>query len=73
LIRPYARAWADKYKDKGLVVIGVHTPEFGFERNADNVRHGMKEIVISFPVAVDSDYALWGAFRNQYRPHFALP
>ena len=51
----------------------VHTPAFGFGRNADNVRHGVKEIVITFPVALDSDYALWGAFRNQYRPHFALP
>jgi thiol-disulfide isomerase/thioredoxin len=65
---PYVRAWADKYKDQGLVVIGVHTPEFGFERNPDNVRHAVKEIGISFPVAVDSNYVIWGAFKNQYWP-----
>jgi thiol-disulfide isomerase/thioredoxin len=65
---PYVRAWADKYKDKGLVVIGVHTPEFEFEGNLDNVRHAVKEIGITFPVAVDSNHVLWGAFRNQYWP-----
>jgi thiol-disulfide isomerase/thioredoxin len=65
---PYVRAWADKYKDKGLVVIGVHTPEFGFEKDLGNVRHAVKEIGITFPVAIDSDYAIWGAFRNQYWP-----
>jgi thiol-disulfide isomerase/thioredoxin len=65
---PYVRAWADKYRDKGLVVIGVHTPEFEFERNLDNVRHAVKEIGITFPVAVDSNYVLWSAFRNQYWP-----
>jgi thiol-disulfide isomerase/thioredoxin len=65
---PYVRAWAHKYKDQGLVVIGVHTPEFGFEKNAGNVRHAVREIGITFPVAIDSDYAIWGAFRNQYWP-----
>ena len=65
---PYVRAWADKYKDQGLVVIGVHTPEFGFEKDLGNVRHAVKEIGITFPVAVDSDYVIWGAFRNQYWP-----
>jgi thiol-disulfide isomerase/thioredoxin len=65
---PYVRAWADKYKGQGLVVIGVHTPEFGFESNPDNVRHAVKEIGISFPVAVDSNYEIWGAFKNQYWP-----
>ena len=65
---PYVRAWADKYKDQGLVVIGVHTPEFVFEKDAGNVRHAVKEIGITFPVAVDSDYAIWGAFKNQYWP-----
>jgi thiol-disulfide isomerase/thioredoxin len=65
---PYVRAWADKYKDQGLVVIGVHTPEFAFEKDLGNVRHAVKEIGITFPVAVDSDYAIWGAFRNQYWP-----
>lgn len=65
---PYVRAWADKYKDKGLVVIGVHTPEFGFEKSLDNVSHAVKEIGITFPVAIDSNYAMWGAFKNQYWP-----
>lgn len=65
---PYVRAWADKYKDKGLVVIGVHTPEFGFEKDLDNVRHAVKEIGITFPVAIDSNYAMWAAFKNHYWP-----
>jgi thiol-disulfide isomerase/thioredoxin len=65
---PYVRAWADKYRDQGLVVVGVHTPEFEFEKNLGNVRQAVKEIGISFPVAVDSNYAIWGAFNNQYWP-----
>jgi thiol-disulfide isomerase/thioredoxin len=65
---PYVRAWADKYKDQGLVVIGVHTPEFVFEKDVGNVRHAVKEIGITFPVAIDSDYTIWGAFKNQYWP-----
>ena len=65
---PYVRAWAEKYRDQGLVVIGVHTPEFEFEKNLENVRHAVKEIGIAFPVAVDSNYAIWGAFKNQYWP-----
>lgn len=65
---PYVRAWADKYRDKGLVVIGAHTPEFAFEKNIENVRHLTKEIGVSFPVAVDSDYAVWQAFNNEYWP-----
>ena len=65
---PYVRAWADKYKDHGLVVIGVHTPEFGFEKNVDNVRDAVKEIGIRFPVAIDSEYVIWGAFKNHYWP-----
>lgn len=65
---PYVRAWADKYKDQGLVVIGVHTPEFAFEKDVGNVRHAVKEIGISFPVAIDSNYAIWGALGNQYWP-----
>lgn len=65
---PYVRAWAEKYKDKGLIVIGVHTPEFMFEKNADNVRRMAKEIDVKNPVAVDSDYAIWQAFNNEYWP-----
>jgi len=65
---PYVRAWADKYKDQGLVVIGVHTPEFSFERDIDNVRRAVKDMRIDYPVAVDSNYAIWRAFRNAYWP-----
>ena len=65
---PYVRAWAKKYHDKGLVVIGVHTPEFGFEKNLDNIRRAMKEMHIEYPVAVDSNYAIWNAFGNEYWP-----
>jgi len=65
---PYVRAWADKYKDKGLVIIGVHSPEFAFEKNIDNVRRATKEIGVQYPVAVDSDYAIWRAFNNEYWP-----
>ena len=65
---PYVRAWAAKYKDQGLVVIGVHTPEFGFEKNIDNVRRATEAMGLTFPIAVDNDYAIWRGFKNQYWP-----
>jgi thiol-disulfide isomerase/thioredoxin len=65
---PYIRAWVDKYKNQGLVVIGVHTPEFGFEKNVDNIRDAANEMKIDYPIAIDSDYAIWRAFGNQYWP-----
>ena len=65
---PYVRAWAGKYAGHGLVVIGVHTPEFGFEHNPDNVRRAVKDMRIDYPVAIDSDYAVWRAFDNYYWP-----
>ena len=65
---PYVRAWAEKYKDQGLVVIGVHAPEFTFEKNINNVRWAVKEMRIDYPVAVDNDHAIWRAFNNQYWP-----
>jgi thiol-disulfide isomerase/thioredoxin len=65
---PYVRAWSERYRPQGLVVIGVHTPEFGFEKDVGNVRRAVREIGIAFPVAVDSDYTIWTAFRNQYWP-----
>ena len=65
---PYVRAWAQKYKDQGLVVIGVHTPEFAFERNVDNVKRAVRDLKIDYPVAIDSNFALWRAFDNQYWP-----
>lgn len=65
---PYLRAWADKYKDQGFTVIGVHTPEFAFEKNPDNVRRAIGEFKIGFPVALDSDFNIWRAFNNNYWP-----
>ena len=65
---PYVRAWAEKYKGQGLVVIGVHTPEFAFEKNIDNVRRAARDMRIVYPVVVDSEYAIWRAFENQYWP-----
>jgi thiol-disulfide isomerase/thioredoxin len=65
---PYVRAWAEKYQDQGLVVIGIHTPEFEFEKNIDNVRRASAEMKIDYPIAVDNDYAVWRAFGNRYWP-----
>jgi cytochrome c biogenesis protein CcdA/thiol-disulfide isomerase/thioredoxin len=65
---PYVKAWAEKYKDQGLVVIGVHAPEFAFEKNIDNVRRAVQDLKITYPVAIDNDYAIWRAFHNQYWP-----
>jgi len=65
---PYVRAWADKYKDQGLVVIGVHAPEFAFEKNIYNVNQAVAKLKIDYPVAIDNDYAIWRAFKNEYWP-----
>ena len=65
---PYVRAWAEKYRQHGLVVIGVHTPEFAFEKDVDNIRWALKDMNIDYPVAIDSDYAIWRAFDNNYWP-----
>jgi cytochrome c biogenesis protein CcdA/thiol-disulfide isomerase/thioredoxin len=65
---PYVRAWAEKYKNHGLVVIGVHTPEFAFERNVNNVRAAVSDLHIGYPVAIDNDYKIWRAFDNEYWP-----
>src|SRR6266852_6230598 len=65
---PYVRAWAEKYKDQGLVVIGVHSPEFEFEKNVDNVRRAAKDMRVDYPIAIDSDHAIWRGFKNQYWP-----
>ncbi|MGY1634598.1 thioredoxin family protein [Geodermatophilus sp. SYSU D01186] len=64
----HVRAWDEKYRDRGLVVLGVHTPEFSFERDVDNVRRAVERTGISYPVALDSDYAVWEAFANHYWP-----
>jgi thiol-disulfide isomerase/thioredoxin len=68
----YIRAWAEKYGERGLVVIGVHTPEFPFERDLENVRRMVKELRVDYPVAIDSDYAVWDAFANRYWPALYL-
>ena len=65
---PYVRAWAEKYKDQGLVVIGVHTPEFAFEKNLDNVHRAAKDMRVDYPIAIDNDHAIWRAFKNTYWP-----
>ena len=65
---PYVRACADKYKDHGLVVIGVHSPEFEFEKDFSNIQRAVKDIGVDHPVAIDSDHAIWRAFMNQYWP-----
>jgi thiol-disulfide isomerase/thioredoxin len=65
---PYVRAWSRAYRDDGLVVIGVHTPEFSFEHEIDRVRQATKERAIDYPVALDSDYDIWSAFDNHYWP-----
>ncbi|EIM03046.1 cytochrome C biogenesis protein [Rhodanobacter thiooxydans] len=65
---PYVRSWADKYRDHGLVVIGVHAPEFAFEKDPANVAKAVKDLGVDYPVALDNDYAIWKGFNNEYWP-----
>src|SRR3954469_25871922 len=65
---PYVRAWAEKYRSQGLIVLGVHTPEFPFEHDADNVRRAVKDMKIDYPVATDNGYEVWQAFDNHFWP-----
>jgi thiol-disulfide isomerase/thioredoxin len=69
---PYIRAWESKYKDQGLVVIGVHTPEFSFEQKSENISRAIKEMNISYPVAVDNNFGIWNSFQNEYWPALYL-
>ena len=69
---PYIREWQKKYKDYGLVVIGVHTPEFAFEHKLENVSRSIKEMNIGYPVAIDNNYSIWDSFSNQYWPALYL-
>ena len=64
----YVRAWYEAYRERGLVVVGVHTPEFSFEHDADNVRRAAREMRVEYPVAIDSDYRIWHDFGNRYWP-----
>jgi thiol-disulfide isomerase/thioredoxin len=65
---PYVKSWNQKYKDQGLAVIGVHTPEYPFERDTDNVKTAIKRFGITYPVAQDNQYATWSVYNNQYWP-----
>ncbi|HEX6748307.1 MAG TPA: thioredoxin family protein [Longimicrobium sp.] len=69
---PYLRAWAEKYGDQGLVMIGVHSPEFDFEKDAGNVRRAVETMRLVYPIAIDSDHAVWRAFENHYWPALYL-
>jgi thiol-disulfide isomerase/thioredoxin len=69
---PYVKSWHEKYKDQGLVVVGVHTPEFSFERPTANVQGAIKRFGITYPVAQDNGYQTWDAYRNMYWPAFYL-
>jgi thiol-disulfide isomerase/thioredoxin len=69
---PYVRAWAETYKDHGLVVIGVHTPEFPFEHDLENVRRAAQDMRVEYPIAIDNEYAIWRAFDNHYWPALYL-
>ena len=65
---PYVKAWDEKYRDKGLVIVGVHTPEFNFEKNYDNVVNAVNKYGLKYAVAQDNDYATWSAYQNRYWP-----
>jgi thiol-disulfide isomerase/thioredoxin len=65
---PFVRAWAEKYKNSGLVVIGAHAPEFSFERNIDNVRWAVQDMRVDYPIVIDNDHQIWRAFSNEYWP-----
>jgi thiol-disulfide isomerase/thioredoxin len=65
---PYLRAWDERYRDRGLVVVGVHAPEFGFEHELENVRHAARELGVEYPVVIDNDFAIWRSFENRYWP-----
>jgi thiol-disulfide isomerase/thioredoxin len=65
---PYVGAWHERYRDDGLVVVGAHAPEFGFEHDLDNVRRAVSELGVSYPVVIDNDFAIWRSFGNQYWP-----
>src|SRR2546428_11946310 len=69
---PYVRAWAEKYQEHGVVVIGVHSPEFAFEHDLENVRRAARDMRVTYPIAIDNDYAIWDAFNNHYLPALYL-
>jgi thiol-disulfide isomerase/thioredoxin len=68
----YVRAWAERYEDRGLVTVGVHTPEFPFELDVDNVREAAQDMNVEYPIAIDSEYRVWRAFNSTLRLTAAL-
>ncbi len=69
---PYVQGWHEKFKDDGLVVLGIHAPEFDFERNSNNVKNAVKKHGLTYPIALDNGFKLWRAYRNRYWPAFYL-
>jgi thiol-disulfide isomerase/thioredoxin len=69
---PYVRAWAERYRDRGLVVVGAHCPEFGFEHDLDNVRQATRQLGVDYPVVIDNDFAIWQSLANRYWPALYL-
>ena len=69
---PYVRAWHERYRDRGLVVVGVHAPEFGFEHDLENVRRAVSELDVGYPVVIDNDFAIWRSFDNHFWPALYL-
>jgi thiol-disulfide isomerase/thioredoxin len=69
---PYVRAWHERYRERGLVVVGAHAPEFGFEHDLDNVRHAASELDVGYPVVIDNDFRIWRSFDNHYWPALYL-
>jgi thiol-disulfide isomerase/thioredoxin len=65
---PYVSAWAERYRGRGLLVVGAHCPEFGFEHDLDNVRHAIRELGVDYPVVIDNDFAIWQSLANRYWP-----
>jgi thiol-disulfide isomerase/thioredoxin len=65
---PYVRTWAERYRERGLVVVGVHCPEFGFEHDLDNVRHATLQLGVDYPVVIDNDFAIWQSLSNRFWP-----
>src|ERR1700755_1784184 len=63
---PYLQAWHERYRDRGLVVVGAHAPEFGFEHELDNVRRAASDLGVSYPVVIDNDFSIWRSFANHY-------
>ena len=69
---PYVKAWSEKYRTEGLLVVGVHTPEFAYEKDRDNVEKAVRDLGITYPVVMDNDFNIWNAYKNRYWPALYL-